>query len=246
MDPHDVLLRRAEPEDAEAIADLYGAARVAAEPMMPPAMHTSAEDRAWFAARLAADSHEAWVAEQEGELLGYALFTERWLDHLFLRPDVTGQGIGTVLLDLVKSLRPDGFCLWVFESNTRRPPLLRAATAWSSSSAPTARATRSRSPDVKMAWPGADPLDVLPRPDRRRRRAAGRPAGPAGGAHPRRAGPQGRHRPRPGARAGDRRGDGADGRRRSARSGWRGSWTRSSPRASTRLTVRTPRSRSSR
>lgn len=117
MDVHDVLLRPADVEEAQSLADLYTAARAAAVPMMPPAVHTNEEDRAWFTRQLADASHEAWVAEADGVLLGYALITPGWLDHLFLRPDATGQGIGTLLLDLVKSLRPDGFALWVFVSN---------------------------------------------------------------------------------------------------------------------------------
>ena len=112
----DLTIRQAEVADAHAMADLYSAARVAAVPMMPPAMHTNAEDRVWMAARLAED-HEAWLAERDGGSLGYALLTPTWLDHLFIGPDQTGQGIGGVLLDVVKSLRPDGFELWVFESN---------------------------------------------------------------------------------------------------------------------------------
>lgn len=160
MAPHDVLLRSAEGEDADAIAALYAAARAAAEPLMPPAMHTGAEDRAWFAARLTGDTHETWVAEQEGELLGYALFTELWLDHLFLRPDVAGQGIGTVLLDLVKSLRPRGFCLWVFETNTPARSFY-AHRGLVELERTDGSGNEERSPDIKMAWPGAAPLEFF-------------------------------------------------------------------------------------
>lgn len=160
MTAYDVTLRRAETDDAVAIADLYGAARVAAAPMMPPAAHTNAEDRVWFAAQLAKDSHEAWVAEQEGELLGYALFTTGWLDHLFLRPDVTGQGIGALLLDLVKSLRPDGFALWVFEGNVgaRR---FYDRHGFVDLERTDGSGNEEKAPDVKLAWPGLAPLDFF-------------------------------------------------------------------------------------
>ncbi len=160
MAAYDVLLRRAESDDAEAIADLYGAARVAAEPLMPPAVHTNAEDRVWFAAQLAKDSHEAWVAEQAGELLGYALFTTGWLDHLFLRPDATGQGIGTLLLELVKSLRPDGFALWVFESNVgaRR---FYGRHGFVDLERTDGAGNEEKAPDIKLAWPGRAPLDFF-------------------------------------------------------------------------------------
>lgn len=157
MDAYDVLLRRAETDDADALADLYAAARLAAEPMMPPAPHTGAQDRAWFADRMATGSHEAWVAERDGELLGYALFTQEWLDHLFLRPDVTGQGIGTHLLDLVKSLRPGGFALWVFESNegARR---FYARHGFVDLERTDGSGNEEKAPDIKLAWPGVAPL----------------------------------------------------------------------------------------
>lgn len=155
-----LTVRAAEAGDAEAMADLYTAARVAAVPQMPPALHTNAEDRVWLAAHVADADHEAWVAEDASGLLGYALFTETWLEHLFIRPDRTGTGVGSVLLDLVKSLRPRGFCLWVFESNTgargfyARHGLIELEHTDGS-------ANEEKAPDVRMAWPGEDPLAAL-------------------------------------------------------------------------------------
>jgi chorismate mutase/GNAT superfamily N-acetyltransferase len=157
MDDADLTLRRAERADAQAIADLYTEARVAAVPMMPPALHTNEEDRAYFASRLARPSHEAWVAERDGELLGYALIDPVWLDHLFIRADATGSGVGSVLLDLVKSLRPDGFSLWVFESNTgaRR---FYAHHGFVELERTDGSSNEEQAPDVRMAWPGRDPV----------------------------------------------------------------------------------------
>jgi GNAT superfamily N-acetyltransferase len=153
----DLTLRRAEPGDAEAIADLYTQARVAAVPSMPPALHTNEEDRAFFAGQLAKPSHEAWLAERDGELLGYALVDPVWLDHLFIRADVTGSGVGTVLLDLVKTLRPDGFSLWVFESNTRARRFY-ARHGFVELERTDGRANEEKCPDIRMAWPGKEPL----------------------------------------------------------------------------------------
>jgi GNAT superfamily N-acetyltransferase len=152
----ELSLRRAEPDDATPVADLYSQARVAAVPLMPPALHTNAEDRAWFATQLARPTHEAWVAEHDGRLLGYALMDAVWLDHLFVRADATGRGIGGVLLDLVKSLRPDGFSLWVFESNSgaRR---FYARHGLVELERTDGAGNEERAPDIRMAWPGCDP-----------------------------------------------------------------------------------------
>ncbi len=158
----DLVLRPAEPEDAEPLADLYTGARVAAVPQLPPALHTNAEDRAWMSGQLARADLEGWVAERGDVLLGYALFTPAWLDHLYVRPEATGQGVGTALLDLVKSLRPDGFALWVFESNTgarrfyARHGLVELERTDGSGN-------EEQAPDLRMAWPGTDPVGYFRR-----------------------------------------------------------------------------------
>jgi chorismate mutase len=150
-------LRPAEPDESDALAALYGRTRRASEPAMPPAMHTAEEDQAWFAARLGDGEHEAWVAEDDGGLLGYALVTATWLDHLFVDPSRQSAGVGTALLDVVMGVRPDGFCLWVFESNVRarafyaRHGLVELERTDGSGN-------EERAPDVKLAWPGRDPV----------------------------------------------------------------------------------------
>lgn len=155
----ELSLRPADPSEAADLADLYTAARVAAVPQMPPALHTNDEDRAWMARQLAG-SHEAWLAERDSEVVGYALLTPTWLDHLFVRPDLVGEGIGSALLDLVKALRPQGFCLWVFESNSgarrfyARHGLLELERTDGSGN-------EEKQPDVRLAWPGEQPLVFL-------------------------------------------------------------------------------------
>ena len=155
-DELDLSLRRAEPDDAPAIAALYTRARLAAVPMMPPGRHTAEEDLAWLSAQLARPTHEMWLAERAGALRGYAMIDPVWLEHLFVHADHTGEGVGTVLLDLVKSLRPDGFSLWVFESNTgaRR---FYARHGLVELERTNGAANEERAPDIRMAWPGADP-----------------------------------------------------------------------------------------
>jgi chorismate mutase/ribosomal protein S18 acetylase RimI-like enzyme len=155
----DLVVRPAAPEDSRALADLYSAARVAAVPTMPPARHTNDEDRAWFATRLAADNQEAWVALRGDAVVGYALITrtERWLDHLFVRPDLKGGGVGSALLDIVKATQPDGFCLWVFESNEPARAFY-AQRGLVELERTDGSGNEERSPDIKMAWPGHEPL----------------------------------------------------------------------------------------
>ncbi len=155
--PGDVLLRPATADDLPAIADLHWRVREAVVPAMPASVHPIEEVRAWVTGwDLAA--WDVWVAESAGVLVGYAVVAGDWLHSLYVAPDAAGHGIGSALLDLVKGLRPRGFCLWVFESNTpargfyeRRGLVALERTDGS--------ANEERSPDIRMAWPGAAPLD---------------------------------------------------------------------------------------
>ena len=117
MTPADLLLRPAVPEDAAEVVAVHLAARGAAVAAgtMPPAVHPEAEVRAWLTGRL--DVDETWVAESGGAVVAYARFTPTWLDDLYVHPAHAGRGAGSALLDLVKARLPEGFGLWVFETN---------------------------------------------------------------------------------------------------------------------------------
>jgi ribosomal protein S18 acetylase RimI-like enzyme len=151
-----LVLRPAMAEDLPAIAEVHIRAREAAYPAMPHSLHPPHEARAWVAGwDLAA--YDVWVGEAPGLVAGYARFDREWLDDLYVDPDAQRTGIGSALLDLVKAQRPAGFCLWVFESNEpargfyRRHGLVDLERT-------DGAANEEREPDVRMAWPGEDPL----------------------------------------------------------------------------------------
>ncbi len=147
MSPTDVVLRRADVDDAAAVAAVHLAARRAAP--MPPGVHSDEEVTAWLTARLADD--EVWVAEADDVVVGYVRLTDTWLDDLYVVPAAARQGIGSMLLDLAKSLRPGGFSLWVFETNTparafytRHGLVEREHTDGSDN--------EEKAPDLRMSW----------------------------------------------------------------------------------------------
>ena len=151
IDAEVVGVRQATAADADEIADLYTEARIHAVPQMPPALHTNAEDRAYVARRIVEPDVTMWVAERDGRLLGFATCTPTFLDSLYIHPDLTGQGIGSLLLDVVEATHPQGFELWVFESNTgarrlyeRRGLVVVERTDGSGN--------EEKSPDIRMAW----------------------------------------------------------------------------------------------
>jgi GNAT superfamily N-acetyltransferase/chorismate mutase len=151
----DLLVRPAAAEESDDLAALYGRSREAAA--MPPGIHTAEEDRGWFAARLRDGEHEVWVGERDGVLLGYAMLTATWLDHLFVDPAAQGSGVGGVLLDTAKGVRPDGLCLWVFETNAPARGFYRRR-GFVELERTDGSANEEKAPDIRMAWPGRDPV----------------------------------------------------------------------------------------
>jgi chorismate mutase/GNAT superfamily N-acetyltransferase len=161
----DLTLRPATADDPDVLAALFWDARLAAYPAMPHTVHPMPEVRHWFREVLGlvprtlpmpAD-REVWVAERDDEVVGYLVLDPEWLDSLYVRPALTGQGIGAALLDLAKGLRPQGFGLWVFETNVRAQEFYRRhgliVIRRSDGSD-----NEERTPDLEMAWVGEDRL----------------------------------------------------------------------------------------
>jgi GNAT superfamily N-acetyltransferase len=108
------VLRRAGPEDALAVAEVFIAAR--AEQTFIPTVHTPDEDR-WFFREVAVATQEVWVAEEDGQVVGFAALGPDLLGHLYVHPRVQGRGVGAALLAKAKEARPGGFTLWTHQPN---------------------------------------------------------------------------------------------------------------------------------
>ena len=152
MTPTETVLRPAVPEDIAEIVRTYIEARAAAP--MPAPIYPEPDIREWLAVKVLAPQQgsQVWVAEVAGAVSAFAAFTPTWLDDLFVDPRAQGTGLGTMLLDLVKSLAPGGFGLWVFEMNTPARAFyarhgLREVERTDGS------ANQEKTPDVRMAWP---------------------------------------------------------------------------------------------
>jgi len=154
-----VVLRPAQAEDGPEIATLYTATRLAAVPLMPPAVHTAEEDVAHFGRLLADPEHETWVAEEADRIVGFTVLTRTWLDGLYVRADAQGQGIGTALLELAQSLRPDGLGLWVFETNAPARALYRRH-GFVETERTDGSGNEEKAPDIRMDWPDVPPAPV--------------------------------------------------------------------------------------
>lgn len=148
----DLQLRPGVAADLPAVAEVHLRARRAAGPAMPPPAHEDADLRLHVASTDLA-ARELWVAERGGRLCGYALLTDSWLDDLYVDPAHQGQGVGRALLDVARALRPGGFELWVFVSNSparafyRAHGLVEVETTDGSGN-------EEGAPDVRVRWPG--------------------------------------------------------------------------------------------
>jgi GNAT superfamily N-acetyltransferase len=112
-------VRPARQDDAEPLARILLRCRNEMDYLPPvPEEHVS---------RIAGDMFEwhdeVWLAEREGRAVGFlALRRSRshgceTLEKLYVDPPEQGRGIGTVLLDKAKELRPGSLHLWVFQKN---------------------------------------------------------------------------------------------------------------------------------
>lgn len=111
------MVRRARPGDADALAELFRAARAEAMPWLPN-LHSADDDRRFFL-EVCIPRQDVWVAELHHRVAGFAALAEGFLNHLYVHPESQGRGIGTALWARAKETYPRGFRLWVFQRNER-------------------------------------------------------------------------------------------------------------------------------
>jgi len=110
----ELLIRPAGPGDATRVAEIYLSAFHDTYDF--PLAHTDDEVRGWVAETLLPQS-ETWVAEAEGETIGFISLGDERLEQLYVAPGRTGAGIGSTLVELAKELRPGGLELYTFQVN---------------------------------------------------------------------------------------------------------------------------------
>jgi GNAT superfamily N-acetyltransferase len=111
-----VNLRPATPDDAAAMGTLHIAAMRTLTFL--PQLHTVEEAIAWMA-REVLPNHQAWLAEAGGEVAGYIVFTDDWINQLYVHPARHGQGVGSALLaHVMADRRPRR--LWTFQQSRAR------------------------------------------------------------------------------------------------------------------------------
>ncbi len=108
----DVVLRPAAPPDADDIAEIMQASRHSHAWM--PVLHTPAEYRTFVREHVLA-RHVA-VATIAQTAIGFIAREGEWIEHLYIRPQWTGRGVGGRLLDHVAGGMPVAR-LYCFQAN---------------------------------------------------------------------------------------------------------------------------------
>jgi ribosomal protein S18 acetylase RimI-like enzyme len=146
-----IELRAAEPEDADAIAALFGAASRKAMAYLPQ-LHTPEEDRAFFAGVIA--DADTTVALQDDHVVAFIAVGEARVEHLYVDPAHQRRQIGTTLLRHAQAARPAGLDLWVFQRNTAAIAFYERH-GFRVAERTDGAGNEEREPDARMVWPGA-------------------------------------------------------------------------------------------
>jgi pimeloyl-ACP methyl ester carboxylesterase/GNAT superfamily N-acetyltransferase len=111
------VIRRAGPEDAGAIGDVWLTSWRATFDF-PPA-HPDADVRRWLANELLPRT-EVWVAVDpvdRSPVIGFMALSTSIVEQLYVVPEWIGRGVGDRLIALAKGRRPDGLDLYCFQAN---------------------------------------------------------------------------------------------------------------------------------
>lgn len=142
-------LRPAELADVEALVELHLSSSRQAMPWLPQ-LHTR-EETVWWMSHQVLGRLRVWVAESEGQVVGYAALGPGELEQLYVRPGYQGRGVGHLLLEHAKALEPQGLGLWVFQRNTRARTFYEAHGFLPIAFTDGSR-NEEREPDARYAW----------------------------------------------------------------------------------------------
>ncbi|BBA40029.1 MULTISPECIES: GNAT family N-acetyltransferase [Burkholderia] len=114
-----LILRRAISDDAAEVAEVYLRSRNTLASYAPLA-HSEAAVREWIANMLV-PSGNVTVAVNDNRIVGMAVHVVAdgvaWLDQLYVHPEFKRQGIGSALLESVKSQTVGKLQLYTFQMN---------------------------------------------------------------------------------------------------------------------------------
>ncbi|GAA1779932.1 GNAT family N-acetyltransferase [Nostocoides veronense] len=150
----DPIVRPATTDDAPALAELFWQIRQECVPQIPMIVHPRDTVEPFLRGQI--ETATTWVAQVGGDLIGFLVLSEPdHLDHLYLRREHTGSGLGSCLLELAKDTLPGGLQLWAFQANVSAIRFYErhgfTQVAWTDGD------NDEGAPDVLMVWSGSSP-----------------------------------------------------------------------------------------
>lgn len=144
-----VTIRRAAATDAAAIADVFLASFHGTYEF--PLAHTDEQVREWIRDELVPAGGTSVALDADGSVVALMAVKPGDLDHLYVRPDLLGRGIGRQLLDVAKAESPDGLTLYTFQVNDRARRFYERngfVAEWFGDGS----TNEERQPDVRYVW----------------------------------------------------------------------------------------------
>ena len=144
------VIRTATIDEADAVADVYLAARHTLDAFAPMA-HDDAATRGWVRDVLFR-SAEIWIGVKDGRVAAMMALTAGWIEQLYVEPAAQGQGLGAALLATAKRAAHGaaGLDLWTFQANAQARRFYErhgfVAVAFTDGD------NEERVPDMRYAW----------------------------------------------------------------------------------------------
>jgi GNAT superfamily N-acetyltransferase len=110
-------VRRTDRAESRFVVDLWFAAKKRAYPYLPLVQAATLEDASTFFHEKIVPRCDIWVAEDQGELLGFVALQGSYIDRLYVLPARQRCGIGTALIRHAMSLCPGGLELHTHQKN---------------------------------------------------------------------------------------------------------------------------------
>lgn len=101
----------------EDVARLFRITRESELPYLPK-LHTAQEDVSFFRATVFGSQTVYVLRENNVRLVGFIAFDTEWIHHLYILPELMGQGLGAQLIKLAKK-NSKNLQLWAFKRNHR-------------------------------------------------------------------------------------------------------------------------------
>lgn len=142
-------LRKGSIQDAVAISAIFETAR--AEMTYLPVLHTRDETLSYFADLL--ERYESVVVTAEPEVVGFVIFEQHFVHHLYVQTTHRRQGIGSALLEWAKAHSRGQLELWTFQHNlTARRFLERRGLICQEET--DGQNNEEKVPDARYVWSG--------------------------------------------------------------------------------------------